>query len=679
MKQTDVRMTHGIVFIGALFFFSAISGCADNAPTRYWGRVAPPSDNILRYVTGSEPESLDPGWGGQPESRILIGLYDRLVEVEPRSMEPIPSLATHWEIDESGTVYTFYLRKNAKFSNGDPITAEDFVWSSQRLIDPALASRYGYFGYDIKYAEAISTGGAFVRKDGGFLAAESQGEAGSVLSSCTQEGPTCLTVPSDPGSRAEMFKSDPALEQRIADAEFVPVQPSDLGVVALDEHTLRITLIRPAPYFLSLLAAQYFSVLHRPSIEKHGTEWMRPENIVTSGTFKVASWKPYDELFLVKNPYYWDAANVKLDGVRFYPLEEVTTMMNLYKSGRVDAIYNHTVPSAWFEYISQFRDEYLLHPEMSNSFYGLSVKKPPVDKVEVRKALSLAIDRKALAGYMKTQQSLTSFIPEGVFPEYDKVKARVFAELAKRDGVSGEDWKLRDFDPGRACSYMEQAGYTVVAVPEGKCRVEDFPAGDVSITYNTKEEHKQVAEFVQAQWKQNLGIEIQIKNLEWKTYLEHRAKVQYKGVIRAGWVGDYIDPYTYSQFFYSTRNDSGTGWWSAEYDRLIRKANSTREPERRLELLAEAEYLAIADQPVIPLGTMLSNWMKKPYVKGMYPNPGTLHSWKFIWIEEDPARWDRNVADIMTAPQEPSVAAQVAKLRESQEAFERARASAAAN
>lgn len=679
MKPKSARVRYSLVIILALFWLLALTGCAEKASTRYWGRVSPPSDNILRYVTGSEPESLDPGWGGQPESRILIGLYDRLVEVEPRSMEPIPSLATHWEIDDSGTVYTFYLRKNARFSNGDPITAKDFVWSSQRLLDPALASRYGYFGYDIKYAEAISTGGAFVRKYGGFLAAEPRGQDESVLASCTQDGPACLTVPLDPESRAELFKIDPALEQRIEDAEFVPVKPTDLAVEALGDHTLRITLIRPAPYFLSLLAAQYFSVLHRPSIEKHGADWLRPENIVTSGTFKVASWKPYDELFLVKNPFYWDASNVKLGGVRFYPLEEVTTMMNLYKSGRVDAIYNHTVPSAWFAYITQFRDEYLLHPEMSNSFYGFSVKKPPVDKLEVRKALSLAIDRKALAGYMKTQQSLTSFIPEGVFPEYDKVKAKVFAELAKRDGISDDEWKSRGFDPARACSYIKKAGYTVVPARDGRCRVKDFPVGDVNITYNTKEEHKQVAEFVQAQWKQNLGIEVQIKNLEWKTYLEHRGKVQYKGAIRAGWVGDYIDPYTYSQFFYSTRNDSGTGWWNAEYDQLIRKANSTRDPERRLEILAEAEYLVLADQPVIPLGTMLSSWMKKPYVKGMYPNPGTLHPWKFVWIERDPAKWDRNVAEIMTGPQETSVAAQVAKLRESQEVFERSKASSAAN
>ena len=677
MNQPNARISRCLVLIGALFWISALSGCQSGKSAQYWGRVSPPSDNILRYVTGSEPESLDPAWGGQPESRIVIGLYDRLVEIDPRSMEPIPSLATHWEIDDSGTVFTFYLRKNGRFSNGDPITAKDFIWSAQRLVDPERASRYAYFGYDVKYAEAISSGAAFVKKGGGFLAADPQEEGGAVLPACTPQGPACLTVPSDPLAREEVLKNDPGLEPRIRNAEFVPVRLSDLAIEAPDDLTLRITLVRPAPYFLSLLAAQYFSVLHRPSIEKHGDKWMQPGNIVTSGTFKVESWKPYDELFLVRNPFYWDAANVKLDGIKFYPLEEVTTMMNLYKSGRVDAIYNHTVPSSWFEYISQFKDEYLLHPEMSNAFYGISVKKPPVDKLEVRKALALAIDRKALTGYMKTMQSLTGFTPEGVFPEYDKVKKRVFAELAKRDGISAEEWNSRDFNPALACGYMEKAGYKAVPVAGGKCRVEDFPAMDVSITYNTKEEHKQVAEFVQAQWKQNLGIEIQIRNLEWKTYLEHRAKVQYDGIIRAGWVGDYVDPYAYAQFFYSTKNDSGTGWWSAEYDRLIRKANSTRDPERRLEILAEAEYLALADQPVIPLGTQQSNWMKKPYVRGMYPNPGTLHPWKFVWIEKDPAKWERDVANIMTGPLDPKVATQVAKLRESQEAFERRKASAA--
>jgi oligopeptide transport system substrate-binding protein len=365
---------------------------------------------------------------------------------------------------------------------------------------------------------------------------------------------------------------------------------------------------------------------------------------------------------------------VKLDGVRFLPLEEATTMMNLYKSGRVDAIYNHTVPSAWFEYISQFKDEYLLHPEMSNEFYAFSVKKPPVDKVEVRRALSLSIDREALAGYMKTQQSLANFTPEGVFPEYDKVRKRVFAVLAKKDGISEDEWNSRKFDPKRACGYMEKAGYRVVSRPNGRCRVDDFPAGDVSLTYNTRESNKQIAEFVQAQWKQNLGIEIQIKNLEWKTYLEYRSKVQYKGIIRAGWVGDYIDPFAYCQFFYTTKNDSGTGWWSPKYDQLIEKANATRDPEKRLEILAEAEYMVLADQPVIPLGTQQSNWMKKPYVKGMYPNPGTLHPWKFIWIEKDPAKWDQDVDKIMTSQKNPAVEAQIADLMKTQVVFEEEKA-----
>ena len=149
-----------------------ITGCSTQATTKYWGKVNVPGDNVLRYITGSEPESLDPAFvTGQPEARILIGLYDRLVEYHPKTMAPIPAMATHWEQNEDGTVYTFHLRENGKFSNGDPIKASDFVWSIQRALSPELASRYGFLGYDIKYAEAYNSGKAFVKKDGKFLKA----------------------------------------------------------------------------------------------------------------------------------------------------------------------------------------------------------------------------------------------------------------------------------------------------------------------------------------------------------------------------------------------------------------------------------------------------------------------------------------------------------------------------
>ncbi len=700
MRKISSQTRLGIAFI---VLSSIIAGCSTEASSKYWGRVNVPQDNIMRYITGSEPESLDPQFvTGQPEARILIGLYDRLVEYNPKTLEPIPSMATHWEASDDGINYTFYLRKTGKFSNGDPIKAEDFLWSIRRALSPELASRYAFMAYEIKYASEYNAAKSFVKKDGKFLlekdfqaddnspsapdeenAAEEDSSGADKPSDLSDfqkfiKSPLRLTVtePTDEKSKEELAtltKDNPKLKAALEGAEYVPVKGEDLGVEVLDDYTLRFTLKQPAPYFVGVLTHQFFSVLHQESIEQHGKEWIKPENIVTSGAFKVSDWKPYDELTMVKDPNYWDAANVHLDAVKFYPMDEQTTMMNIYKSGRVDALYNHTVPAAWNDYIKQFKDEYQLHPEVTIEYYTFSVKKPPVDKVDVRKAFALSVDREALEKYRKTVKRTADFTP-GIFPEYEKVRARVFEELSQKDGISPEIWEKRIFDPQRACQLMQKAGYTAQATDNGRCKVKDFPADDITISYNTAESNKQVAEFIQAQWKQNLGITIQLKNMEWKTYLPYRSKIEYTGMARAGWVGDFMDPYTFLSQFYTPKNDSSTGWWDPEYDKMLDDANKTLDPEKRFEKLAAAEYYMLKEQPVIPLVTQGTSWMKKPYIKGFYPNPGTMHPWKFVYIEQDRNKWDKN-ADAILTTSDPQVDAEIANLMKTQIEFQKSKAS----
>lgn len=861
-------------------------GCSTEASSsgKYWGQIDVPEENKMRYITGSEPESMDPQFvTGQPEARIMIGLYDRLVEYHPKTMQPIPSMATKWEVSEDGTNYTFHIREGAVFSNGDPITAEDFAWSFRRALSPELASRYAFLGYDIKYAEAYNSAKSFVNRDGKFLLAKDledepdkekdliepdkeeeivkpvkedtiaeekpvvlrketildnvPGEVdvksapkGDIVADDQKNqtefqkyinSPERLTVPGDPFNLAQFIETKPqlkkvfsfsaddikdagkfvsavrsggngiskylaekidrsvldacadgcdgagkqklaaelnkiimgdplytagrvdpenlpkgsqdviaafndenkkitegnqAIDEKIAgltDAQekaaeakkkkeplkklfyldryllediyseslaaspVVPIEGKDLGVEADNEKGIfRVTLKQSAPYFTGLLTHQFFAVLHRPTLEKEN--WGDPANapdIVVSGAYKIKEWKPYDELTIEKNPKYWDAENVTIEEIVFYPMDEQTTMMNIYKSGRVDALYNHTVPAAWNEYIRQFQDEYLLHPEMSIEYYTFSVKKPPVDKVEVRKAFSLAIDRGALEKYRKTIKKLVNFTPEGIFPEYEEARKEVYARLLKENGISEEEWNKRMFDPARACELMEKAGYTVEKRDNGKCNVKDFPADDMTISYNTAESNKQVAEFVQAQWKQNLGITVQIKNMEWKTYLSYRSAIEYTGAARAGWVGDFVDPYTFLSQFYTKNNDSSTGWWDPKYDKMLEEANNIRDPKKRFEKLAEAEFYMMQDQPVAPLSTAGTSWMKKPYVKGMYPNPGTMHPWKFVYIERDPSKWDANVDDIMQET-DSRVEQQIDALVKTQKDFEASQKSA---
>ncbi len=692
--------------IALVVLSSFLVSCSTQASSEYWGQVEVPQDNKMRYITGSEPESLDPQFvTGQPEARILIGLYDRLVEYHPKTMQPIPSMATHWETSDDLLKYTFHLRKDGRFSNGDPIKSEDFAWSFKRALSPELASRYAFLGYAIKYGEAYNAGKSFVKKDGKFLIAkdfakkandpdkdgkndpiseskpkelqketivesapenkvEKPANADSGATPDVSEDKTetefqkfinaperlTLTEPTDDKSKKaleELTKDNPKLKAALEGAEYVPVKAEDVGVEAIDEHTFRVTLWQPAPYFTGLLTHQFFAALHRPTIEKFGSDWIKPENIVTSGAYKVKEWKPYDELTIEKDPMYWDAKNVKLDEIVFYPMDEQTTMMNIYKSGRVDALYNHTVPAAWNEWIKQFKNEYLLHPEVAIEYYTFSVNKPPVDKVEVRRAFSLAVDRDALEVYRKTIKKSADFVPEGIFPEYEKARKKVYSRLAKENGMTEEDLKKRLFDPKAACDWMEKANYTVKRNGD-KCEVTDFPAGDVQLSYNTAESNKQVAEFVQAQWKQNLGISVQLKNMEFKTYLPYRSAIEYTGMARAGWVGDFMDPYTFLSQFYSPTNDSSTGYYDPKFDALLDKANNTKDPTKRLEIMAEAEFYMLQDQPVMPLSTNGTSWMKKPYIKGMYPNPGTMHPWKFVYIEKDRSKWDANVDEIMT-------------------------------
>ena len=662
-----------------------LSSCSSSAKNKYWGRTVAPTENVFKYVTGSEPESLDPAIpNGQPEARILMALYDGLIEYHPVTMEPIPALAESWEIKEGGTEYIFHLRKNGKFSNGDPITANDFVYTIRRGFKPELASRNASLGYYIKYSEAYNSNFAFVKGgDGKFLLKKDfvdmvagPPEVAPPASDSDFhrfiDEPERLTMPGSEKERAKLLGSDPKLKAAVEGKELVPVKAEDIGVEAIDDYTLRIKLYQPAPYFMGLLGHQFFRVVDQKVVEKFGDKWSRPENIVTSGSFRVLAHKPYDELVVVKDPQNWDAANVKLDRIEFYPLDEQTTMMNLYKSGRVDATYNHTVPAPWFDDVSQYKDEYLLHPENASEFYVINVKKPPMDNQKVREAFALAVDRDAYEKLRRTYKPLVDFVPFGIFPKYEEARDKVYSEELKKQGSTLEEWKARKFNAEKARKLMAEAGFPIVpSGPGWSCP--SFPADQVSITYNTSESNKSTAEFVQAQWKQNLGITIPIKNMEFKTYLPLINRVEYDGFARRGWVGDYMDPYTFLYLFYSPQNAGATGWWDPKYDRMLDEANNTVDEQLRYEKLAAAEFYMMQKQIVLPLGVPGTSWLKKPYVKGLYPNPGTLHPWKFVYIEHDPAKWDSNVDNLM-ATKDPIVEQQIAAITKSQVDFEKTKA-----
>ena len=613
----------------------------------------------MRYISGSEPESLDPQVGtGQPEARLYLALFEGLVEYHPKTGAPIPEIAERWEINKDSSEFTFHLRKNARWSNGEPLQAQDFVYTFRRGLSPELAARNAYLAYEIKYAQAYNEGGSFVRdpSTGQFLLAKDfEMPTDSAVSSQsttslpeaipnspalpTQTDNPALDTPfhqyiasprrvvltGDPKDREKQLDASPKLKAALAGKELVPVKAGDIGVEAIDDYTFRITLTQSAPYFIGLLPHQFFRAVPRKTIEKYGeTAWTQPRNIVTCGPFKLVEWKPYDEIVVKRDPAYWDAASVKLEEIHFYALEEQTTMQNLYKAGAVDATYNHTVPVGWLDQIMPLKD-YMDAPEASTEYYLFNITKAPMNDNRVRKAFNLAIDKVSLAKFRKTVKPLTAFTPEGIFPGYPQPKGD-------------------EFNPERARQLLAEAGF---ADASGQYDPGKFPLAEVELTYNTAESNRQVAEFVQAQWKQNLRLTVPLKNMEFKTFLQMRAKVEYKGVSRAGWVADYMDPYTFLALFSTEAGDNGSGWFDPTYVAMLKEANRQGSQQKRYEMLAKAEAYLLEAQPVIPLMTQATNWMKKPYVKGLYPNPQTLHAWKFVYIEYDPAKWDRGVPSLV--------------------------------
>jgi oligopeptide transport system substrate-binding protein len=656
-KQNRIRVGQSsqlaiAAFIVALSLLSAgCSALANNSA--FFGKTDPPRDNVLRYVSGSEPESLDPQISdGQPEARVYMALFEGLVEYDPKTTAPIPALAERWEVNNDSSEITFHLRRNGRFSNGDPITARDFVYTIRRGMSPKLASRNAGLAYYIKYAKAYNAGDVFVFDPAGktFLLEKdfAQGSAqtakeplssqpvGSVTAEYpplpedktpdadtqfhqSMHSPARLVLPADEQKRNASLDANPQLKAAVAGKQFVAVKADDIGVEAVDDYTLRISLAQSAPFFLSLMPHQFFRVVNQKAIETFGDAWTDARNIVTSGPFRLEIWRHYDRVVVKRDPMYWDAASVHLDSIVFYAVVDNTTMMNLYKAGEIDAMLNHAVPSAWLDMIAPMKD-YMDAPEATIEYWQFNCKRAPTNDVRIRKALNMSVDKKALAAWRHTQP-LTAITPEGMFPGYPQPKGD-------------------PFDPEKAKTLLADAGYRDSS---GKFDPKKFPIDQIEIGLNPDGNNIPTAEFIQAQWKQNLGITIPIKIMEQKTFLAARSKLEYKGISRNGWGADYMDPFTFLGLYYTPTGNNGTGWWDPKYAALLDEANSTGDPQKRFELMARAEAMALEAQPVMPLFTTSARWMKKPYVKGMYPNPVSLFPWKWVYIEPDQSKWDYGV------------------------------------
>ena len=506
-------------------------------------------EGTLHWGNGTEPQSLDPHIAtGVPEHHIISSLMEGLVNKDGETLEPRPGVAKSWDISADGRVYTFYLRQDARWSNGDLHNAHDYVWSWWRALQPALGNLYAYMYFPIANAKAYYDG-------------------------------------------------------EISDF-------SQVGVKALGDYVLQVTLTEPIPYFLQLLDHYSTYPVHRATVEKfgkadqRGTRWTFEGNIVGNGAFQLKEWKINRRITVERNPHYWNAENVRLNQVVFYPTENVTTEERMFRAGQ---LHYSGIPSDKIQAYSQSDDPSLrIQPYLGVYFYRLNVDKPQLSDKRVRRALGMTINR---------DQLVSQITKGGQIPAYAITPPGTMAYYPESDLT---------FDPEGAKKLLAEAGY-----PNG----EGFPTTE--ILYNTSEGHRKIAVALQQMWKKHLNIDVVLLNQEWKVYLDTVSNHHYE-IARAGWIGDYVDPNNFLDMFLCNGGNNRTRWCNPEYDQIIlQQVPKAKTHQQRLELFQQAETILLDEMPVIPIYIYTSNNLVHPTVKNFGRNILNQANYREMYLESE--------------------------------------------
>jgi oligopeptide transport system substrate-binding protein len=489
----------------------------------------PRADIVI--VNGLEPESLDPAIiTGQADARVALGLFEGLTRFDPVTAKGIPGIAESWDISPDGLTYTFHLRSNAVWSTGEPITAQDFVYSWLRVLDPLTASDYAGQLFFLKNAEDFQTG-------------------------------------------------------KIKD-------PSLVGVHALDDRTLRVDLHSPTAFFIDLCAFQTLSVVPRKAIEAHGDRWIMTPPVPVSGAYLLESWRIHDKIRLRKNPRYWDAANTRNNVVDLLPVDSDAIAMNLYETGQADIVWDKTVIPMHLMDMLTNRPYCHIFDYLGTYFLRINTTRKPLDDVRVRKALALCIDKESLTKKLNKagEKAASHFTPKGL------------ANYEPPEGLG--------YDPNQARRLLADAGY-----PGGK----GFPT--FQYLFNSSKQNEQFAVEIQAMLRRELGIRIELRQVEWKVYLVALSSLDFD-IARSSWIGDYADSNTFLDMWMSNNGNNRTGWKNQRYDQLVRDGNMQLDPKQRAQLLREAETLLVRDElPIIPLYFYVGiNFYDPKKIDGIYLN-----------------------------------------------------------
>lgn len=502
------------------------------------------------YHRGSDgdPETLDQHKTSTVnEANLLRDLYEGLVIYDAKA-KVIPGVATEWSISDDGTTYTFNLRDDAKWSNGDPVVAEDFVFSLRRIMNPETGAKYANILYPIKNAEAINKG----EKD-----------------------------------------------------------VSELGVKAVDDHTLEITLESPTPYFLELLTHQTGLPVNPKAVKEYGSDFVQPENMVTNGAYTLKSFTPNDKIVMEKSDTFHDADSVKIDTIEFIPFEDRAACVRRFEAGEIDScsdLPGEQIP----DLKKRLGDKVHVAPYLGVYYYSVNTTREPFGDAKVRQAMSMVIDRQFLAEEIwgGTMVPAFSWVPPGIGNYLDDAPRFEYADMSLLDR---ED---------KAIELMKEAGYG----PDKPLTVE--------IAYNASENHKNTATAIADMWKP-LGINVEYNVRDASAHYAMLRDDKDFDVARAGWIGDYSDPQNF--LFLNESDNTGFNypqWENADYDKLMQEAETQTDLDQRAQTLAKAEKLLLDQTPQIPLLFYSSLSLVSDRLNGWEDNIQNVHATRFLSLAD---------------------------------------------
>ncbi|HFP9395611.1 TPA: ABC transporter substrate-binding protein [Raoultella ornithinolytica] len=509
------------------------------------GTVLAEKQELVRN-NGSEPASLDPHKvESDVEFNIISDLFEGLVSVSPAG-EIQPRLAEKWENKEN-TVWTFHLRPGITWSDGTAITAQDIVWSWQRLVSPLTASPYSSYPGNMHIVNA----------------------------------------------------------KEIAEGKKAP---ETLGVKAVDDATLEVTLTQPNAAFLAMLAHPSLVPIDKVLVNRFGEQWTKPEHIVTSGPYKLSAWVVNERIVAERNPRYWDNEHTVINKVTWLPIHSEAADVNRYKAGEIDIVY--TVPINQFAQLKKTMGEQLnVSPQLATYYYEFNTTRPPFNDPRVRLALNMALDKDIIAEKVLGQGQRPAWLISQ--PDIGGVK------LQNPEYAS---WP-REKRIAEAKKLLSEAGYS------------DSHPLVFNLLYNTSESHQRVAIAASSMWKKNLGVEAKLQNQEWKTMLDTMHTHNFDAV-RYAWIADYDDAATFLNNFRTGDSENTSQYSNPAYDEALKNAAKASDGVTRGKYYQQAEDLLAKDVPAVPVYHYVRTHLVKPWVGGFTPDKLGYYFTKDMYIKK---------------------------------------------